>query len=288
MLVCSVRFHSTVIRSQMLTLTLHRDTCDACRHTMVRTRLRAARENLSGQAYLAIRNRILHGQLTIGTVLSRRNIARDLGMSMLPICTAIQRLEDEGLLESKPRVGTRVRVPTEQDIRERHVIREALESQAARLVAENASIQQRHELVRMAEQLDALYRRTGTDQDPEFLFAVHGYHMQFHLRIAEFSGVPALRELIEKNSVLVLNWMYDLLTPQRPLPDRFHSELIDVVIGRDVEAAERAMRKHIRYGEEATIRAVARANANPDSRWRVRSSSVEEDVVARVSAGTSR
>ena len=236
---------------------------------------------------MAIRNRILHGQLAIGAVLSRRNMARDLGMSMLPICTAIQRLEEEGLLESKPRVGTRVRVPTEQDIRERHIIREALESQAARLVAENASIQHRHELVRMAEQLDALYRRTGTDQDPEFLFAVHGYHMQFHLRIAEFSGVAALRELIEKNSVLVLNWMYDLLTPQQPLPDRFHSELIDVVIGRDVEAAERAMRKHVRYGEEATIRAVARSSASPDSRWRVRGSSMEEDVVARVSAGTS-
>jgi len=253
---------------------------------MIRTKPRAARENLSAQAYLAIRNRILHGQLTTGTVLSRRKIARDLGMSMLPICTAIQRLEEEGLLESKPRVGTRVRVPTEQDIRERHIIREALESQAARLVAENARMQQRDELVRMADQLDALYCRTGADQDPDFLFAVHGYHMQFHLRIAEFSGVAALRELIEKNSVLVLNWMYDLLTPQRPLPDRFHSELINAVVGRDVEAAEQAMRRHIRYGEEATIRAVVRADVNPDSRWRVRASSVEDDVTAEFSAAS--
>ncbi len=59
-------------------------------------------------------------------------------------------------------------------------------------------MQQRHELVRMAEQLDALYRRTATDQDPEFLFAVHGYHMQLHMRIAEFSGVSALRETDRK------------------------------------------------------------------------------------------
>ncbi len=96
--------------------------------TMPRTKVQTStRENLSGQAYLAIRNQILHGQLTMGAVLSRRKLATDLGMSMLPICTAIQRLEEEGLLESKPRVGTRVRIPTEQDIREKYIIREALE-----------------------------------------------------------------------------------------------------------------------------------------------------------------
>ncbi len=99
---------------------------------MSRTKVRTStRANLSEQAYLAIRDRILHGQLTMGSVLSRRRLATDLGMSMLPVCAAIQRLENEGLVESKPRVGTRVRVPTEQDVREQYIIREALECQAA-------------------------------------------------------------------------------------------------------------------------------------------------------------
>jgi DNA-binding GntR family transcriptional regulator len=242
------------------------------------------RENLSGQAYLAIRNMILHGQLSMGAVLSRRKLATDLGMSMLPVCTAIQRLEDEGLLESKPRVGTRVRIPSEQDIRERHIVREALESQAARLVSQIATLQQRHELARMAEQLDALYRRTTSDQDPEFLFAVHGYHMQLHLRIAEISGVVALRDMIERNSVLVLNWLYDLLTPEEPLPLRFHSDLIAVITGDDPEAADRAMRKHIQYREEQTVRAVARAATSPQGRWRVRSLPIEESDPMQVAS----
>src|SRR5208282_318497 len=125
---------------------------------MSRTKVQTlTRESLSGQAYLAIRNRILHGQLPMGSVLSRRRLATDLGMSMLPICAAIQRLENEGLVESRPRVGTRVRVPTEQDIREQYIIREALECQAARLVVERATMKQRQELVHMADQLDALY-----------------------------------------------------------------------------------------------------------------------------------
>lgn len=226
----------------------------------------STRENLSRQAYLAIKDQILHGQLTLGSVISRRKLASQLGMSMLPICTAIQKLEDEGLLESKPRVGTRMRIPTEQDIRERHTIREALECQAARLVSKNATIEQRQELLHMAKQLDSLYRRTTNDQDPEFLFAIHGYHMQLHLRIAEYSGIAALRELIEKNNVLVFNWLYDLVTP---LPSRFHFDLVNEVVGTDVEAAERAMRLHVQFGEEATIRAIARANSCPGNRWRL-------------------
>jgi DNA-binding GntR family transcriptional regulator len=223
-----------------------------------------SRENLSEQAYLAIRTQILHGKLALGSVLSRRKLATDLGMSMLPICTAIQRLEEEGLLESKCRVGTRVRIPTEQDIRGCNAIREALECQGARLVAERATLQQRHELLHMAEQLDALYRQTPAGHDPDFLFAIHGYHVQLHMKIAEFSGISALRELIEKNNVLVFNWLYDLVTPP---PRGFHLDLVHAVTGGDMGVAGQAMRKHIRVREEDTIRAVGRANSNSLRYW---------------------
>ena len=85
------------------------------------------------RAYQQIRDEILSGDLLIGDVLSRRKLADRLNMSFLPITEALQRLEVEGLVESRPRIGTRVRIPTEQDIRNNYVIREALESQAARL-----------------------------------------------------------------------------------------------------------------------------------------------------------
>lgn len=228
------------------------------------------RENLSGQAYLTIRNRILHGQLAMGSVLSRRKLAIDLGMSLLPICAAIQRLENEGLVESKPRVGTRVRIPTAQDIHEQYIIREALEGQAARLVAERANMQQRQELVRMADQLDALYRRTTLDRDPDYLFAVHGYHLQLHMRIAEFSGIAALREMIEKNNILVWNWLYDLVAHQSAHPASFHADLIATITNGDADAAQKAMREHIQFGKEHTIRTVVQVSTTPANRWRLR------------------
>jgi DNA-binding GntR family transcriptional regulator len=65
-------------------------------------------------------------------------LAVELGMSFLPITEALIRLENERLLESKPGAGTRVKVPTRQDVEGHYVIREALEVQAAMLFAERA------------------------------------------------------------------------------------------------------------------------------------------------------
>lgn len=67
---------------------------------------------LSEQAYRAIRERILKGEYVFGTVISRRDLAAEFGMSLVPINEAISRLEGEYLIENTPRVGTKVRTPT--------------------------------------------------------------------------------------------------------------------------------------------------------------------------------
>src|ERR1700759_220682 len=88
--------------------------------------LRFQQGSLAERAYFFIREQILRGELPLGAALSRRQLAQELGMSLVPISEALQRLEGEGLVESKPRVGTRIYMPTPQDIRERYVVREAL------------------------------------------------------------------------------------------------------------------------------------------------------------------
>src|SRR5215813_12808108 len=102
--------------------------------------------SLAAEAYVVLRDRILRGELPIGKVISRRKLATELGMSLLPVSEAFMRLEFEGLLESRPRAGTRVRIPTEDDVRGHYVVREALEAEAARLFAEVATPRERLEL----------------------------------------------------------------------------------------------------------------------------------------------
>src|SRR6202049_5205071 len=93
---------------------------------------------LAGEAYSIIRERILGGEVAIGQVISRRKIAAELGMSFLPVSEAFLRLEFEGLLESRPRAGTRVRIPSHEDVRGHYLVREALKVEAARLFTEMA------------------------------------------------------------------------------------------------------------------------------------------------------
>lgn len=234
----------------------------------------ASAASLAEQAYYTIRDLILRGKLPLGAALSRRRLAAELGMSMLPISEAVQRLEREGLLESKPQVGTRVRIPTEQDVRGRFVIREALEGQAARLFAERASLQQRQELGRIAEQVDALFnRRASGDCDSEFVSAIHSCHFQLHMKIAESTGCAALRQMIEESNVLVLNWLYDLVGQQPVPPPRFHRDLIAILSGDDPGAADAAMRQHVRWGIEETVQSILRIKPHSGGKWRLRAAS---------------
>src|SRR5262249_61202927 len=60
---------------------------------------------LADQAYAAVREDILRGRLRPGAALSRRRIAEELGMSLLPVAEALRRLEDDRLVESPPPPG---------------------------------------------------------------------------------------------------------------------------------------------------------------------------------------
>lgn len=170
-------------------------------------------------------------------------------MSFVCISEAFQRLEHEGLLESRPRVGTRVRVPTQQDLRDLNIVREALESQAARLFAEKASPSERQELKRKAVRLDAMMRRCSDGaSDADTVFRAQMEHVSFHMRIAECTGCVLLRDAIEQNQVLIFNWLYDIAAAFRRPPS--HRELMNIVAGKDPSAADAAMRAHVRYGIE--------------------------------------
>jgi DNA-binding GntR family transcriptional regulator len=214
--------------------------------------------SLADQAYYAIRERILKGEMALGAPLSRRKLATEFGMSLLPISEAFQALEADGLVESRPRVGTRVCFPTEEEIRQHYEVREGLESQAARLYAQRATPAQRREMQKMAEHMDALFNQSFAPdrQDREFLYAVHSYHSQLHLKIAEGAHCDILRQMIERNHVLIFNWLFDIAASRPPLPSRFHRDLADALNRGHVEAADRAMRKHVRHGLEPIVTAL--------------------------------
>jgi|HubBroStandDraft_6_1064221.scaffolds.fasta_scaffold57684_2 DNA-binding GntR family transcriptional regulator len=202
---------------------------------------RSESSDLAGEAYVIIRERILRGEIAIGQVISRRKIAVELGMSFLPVSEAFLRLEFEGLLESRPRAGTRVRIPSREDVRGHYLVREALEAEAARLFTETATPEERAELLKLAARVDAMSVQHETDR-----FHYLNLHSKLHRRIAESTRCPALCEAIEKTRALSSTWLCVARSfSNGTTPPRRHMDLLDVLVRGDREAAAEAMREHV-------------------------------------------
>jgi DNA-binding GntR family transcriptional regulator len=203
-----------------------------------------AAENISlaAEAYAIVRNRILRGELSIGAVVSRRTLASELGMSFLPVSEALLRLEFEGLLESRPRAGTRVRIPTIQDVTGHYIVREALEGQAARLFATEATAEEKAELQKLAVRVDTLASQPEADR-----FHYLSLHERLHRRIAACARCESLSEAIEKTHALASTWrcVARPALPNEP-PRRTHQDLMNSLCSGDPDLASDAMRKHIR------------------------------------------
>jgi DNA-binding GntR family transcriptional regulator len=205
----------------------------------------AAPQSLAAEAYQFVKQRILHGHLPMGQVISRRKIAAELGMSFLPVSEALLRLEFEGLLESRPRAGTRVRIPSREDVRGHFIVREALEVQAAMLFAAAATAEDRNDLEKLSVRVDAM---SVSDQSL-YLPA----HEKLHRRIAEGSRCAALSIAIEKTHALASTWFCVTREPSDQTPPRRHQGLVEVLITGTPEEAAEAMRQHVNRGMENTM-----------------------------------
>ena len=93
-------------------------------------------QTLSAKVYHTLRDEILSGALPPHTRLVRRTVSKRLGVSPMPVTEALLRLEQDGLVESEPMYGSRVKAWTLEAVQGDEVLREALECQAARLCAE--------------------------------------------------------------------------------------------------------------------------------------------------------
>ena len=198
----------------------------------------APQSSLASEAYSVVRQRILSGTIGLGQVISRRKLAAELRMSFLPVSEALLRLEVEGLLESRPRAGTRVRIPSAEDVQGHYVVREALEVQAALRFAAFASPRERFELKKLASRVDVL----GTQSDRMLYQSVH---LKLHSRIAQNARCPALLEQIEKTHALASIWYCVLRQPSPTDPTTRHTELADALCDGEPYQVADAVRQHL-------------------------------------------
>lgn len=202
-------------------------------------------DTLTRRVYQTLRDEILDGDLRPGDRLVRKKVAARLGVSPMPVTEALYMLEVDGLVESRPLCGCRVRPVTMEDIANAQVLREALECQAARLCAEKASDADLTRLHKLAVQLDS----TVAKSDPRSRLGMR-LHLDLHAGITAATGYTVLGDELRRvwfQRYMYLNWINATLV--NPVPEGWHQRLMQAIASRDPERAEAAMREHVRYGQ---------------------------------------
>lgn len=95
------------------------------------------------------------------------------------------------------------------------------------------------------------------------------------MRVAELGRCPGLRRAIEKEQVLIFNWLYDIAAHRRTQPEEFHSTLAEALCSGDPLVADTAMRVHVQYGLDQVLARLA--NHDKRNAWRLKSKNAEKN-----------
>ena len=192
-------------------------------------------------AYNQICKKILDGELAPGQRLTRREMANLTGVSIIPVIEALHRLEDEGLVESVPRVGSRVLLVTDDVIRDRLMLREAIECQVVRILSESITGEQINNLMYMADQLDSTSRET------EYSDVFWDRHYRFHATMAEYSNCQSLITGLRKLNLfhILQRQTKSVHAIRHEFPGNWHRRVVEAIQQGDPDNAEKVLREHI-------------------------------------------
>ena len=201
--------------------------------------------------YALIRQAITSGRFVPGQRLSERELAAQYGVSRTPIREAFRHLIQEGLVVYKPNSGYRIIRLSEELARHILVVRETLESMAARLAVQRDP---KGTAETMAKTIAKARRAHREGQLSELITANQG----FHQALVESSGNPVLSAMYHTlQGYIGLMMSVSLSWPRRPVETiAEHGEIIQALKSRNSDVAEKAIRKHIRNAYEGVLRNV--------------------------------
>lgn len=205
-----------------------------------------ARTTLNREAYKALRKAILGRKIPPGQKLVVRALAEGLGLSPTPVKEALSALEREGLVVAVPHRGYFVLEPGLEDVREIYSLREVLEGLAARLAVQNHG-------KALLRKLERLFEKQCQAADQRDIEAYGDLDLAFHRCFWEASGnkrLLATAETIDGQIRMLIN--SSAAIPGRLSRSRAeHESILQAVRDGNPEAAEAAMRTHVRNAGQA-------------------------------------
>jgi DNA-binding GntR family transcriptional regulator len=191
-----------------------------------------------------LRQRIFNRELTPGSWIDELRLAEEYGISRTPLREALKVLATEGLVTMKLRRGAYVTEVSERDLTDVYHLLSLLESDAAGVVATQATDAQMKELQTLHRELE---KSVG---NREKFFQVNE---RFHMRLLAIADNRWRDQMVaDLRKVMKLNRHNSLLKSGRideSLAE--HQAIMHALLARDAAATVQAMQTHFSNGLQA-------------------------------------
>lgn len=178
-----------------------------------------------------IREAIVSGALPPGEWLRQETLAEAIGVSRIPVRTALLQLESEGLVTFRPHRGAQVRTLSAGQIDEIYQLRILLETHALQLSMASMTQQRLDLMKQLADDLDR------EPQGSPFL----DLRVRFYRELYDAENNPRLVQMIEELRGHVGRYLLGF----RVRHARRHATLVKYVAGGDALGAESWLRRHV-------------------------------------------
>lgn len=194
---------------------------------------------IAPQVYSYLRARIVDNRLPPGAKISEASLADTLNISRTPLRAALQKLATEGLVNTRPHVGTAVAKLDVAQLHEAVFIRAALEAAVVRKLAEMKA-----DLSTLNPIMEIQKRAAERDDYVAFFVQDETYHAE----LARIAGVPDAWRLALSIKGHVDRQRYILMAGIAKRSLRAYEEHIKIlkeIRSSDADAAARTMHDHV-------------------------------------------
>ena len=150
------------------------------------------RDTLPMQVLNKLMDWIMDGKLKMGEKLNTEELARQLGVSRMPIREALKSLEKMGLAESVPYVGVKLVSLEQEDVLQIYLMRQLLEPLAAGEACKKITEEQIHELEEIHKEYVPIVEADEIDAKKLYL-----QNRKFHFAIYSISEMDRVCAMIE-------------------------------------------------------------------------------------------
>jgi len=196
-------------------------------------------------AYKRLQDAILHAGLQPGDPLSETRISKALGISRTPVREALQQLAQDGLLQIIPGRAITVAAPSMQEVFDALHVRELLEPEVVRMVADTLPTQQRETLKQLTTEMEQAARVGDRPQWSRL-------DIKWHEILCDSCPNHLLGQLVIQARNRVYNKGADQHVTDQFLIDGTleHKEIVEAIMARDGDKARQLMLDHLKHVRE--------------------------------------